>query len=566
VSQYDVGAGGLLAPKTPPTVSTGMTPGRLALAPDGRSLYVTNYGDAALSQYDVGPGGLLTAKTPASIPTGAGPFAVAVSPSGRSVYVSNLSAKTISQFDVGAGGTLTAKTPPTVDTGTSPGGIAVSPDGRSAYVTNYGGSAVFQYDVGAGELLSPKNPGSVTAGITPWAVAISPDGRSVYVTNYGVNTVSEYDVGPGGGLIVKTPTTVATDTSPVAITISPDGRNAYVTNVNAHSVSQYDVSAGGVLVPKSPATIDTGSAPEAVTVSPDGRSVYVTAFKVLQYDVGPAGVLIAKSPATVDAGDRPTGVALPPDQGPVAALSAGAAAAGSPSSFDASGSADSDGSVARYDWDFGDGSILSTTTPLTDHAYAAAGLYSVRVTVTDAAGCSAAFVFTGQTAYCNSTAAATATQAITVPPGPAGAPTPVADITAPVVSGYKITRKRFVVSAKSTPTRGVATTKKGTTFQYVLSESATARVLIAQRRAGRRQGRRCVAPTPKLAKRNRCTRLTTRGTLTRTSRQGLNRVAFSGRIGSRALKRGRYQATLKATDSANNASAGHTIFFTIVRR
>lgn len=48
---------------------------------------------------------------------------------------------------------------------------------------------------------------------------------------------------------------------------------------------------------------------------------------------------------------------------------------------DGTASADSDGTVASYLWDFGDGS--SATTPTASHTYVAAGTYSVKLTVTD---------------------------------------------------------------------------------------------------------------------------------------------------------------------------------------
>jgi len=50
-------------------------------------------------------------------------------------------------------------------------------------------------------------------------------------------------------------------------------------------------------------------------------------------------------------------------------------------SFDATGSADSDGSIASYAWDFGDGTTGSGVSP--SHAYATAGTYPVTLTVTD---------------------------------------------------------------------------------------------------------------------------------------------------------------------------------------
>ncbi|WP_143264661.1 PKD domain-containing protein [Arthrobacter sp. 49Tsu3.1M3] len=54
-------------------------------------------------------------------------------------------------------------------------------------------------------------------------------------------------------------------------------------------------------------------------------------------------------------------------------------------SFDGSGSTDPDGTVAAYAWDFGDGTAAGTgATPF--HAYAAAGTYQVKLTVTDDKG------------------------------------------------------------------------------------------------------------------------------------------------------------------------------------
>lgn len=50
-------------------------------------------------------------------------------------------------------------------------------------------------------------------------------------------------------------------------------------------------------------------------------------------------------------------------------------------SFNGTGSSDSDGTIASYTWDFGDGNSASSTAP--SHTYAADGTYSVKLTVTD---------------------------------------------------------------------------------------------------------------------------------------------------------------------------------------
>ncbi|MGN6445468.1 PKD domain-containing protein [Amnibacterium sp.] len=56
-------------------------------------------------------------------------------------------------------------------------------------------------------------------------------------------------------------------------------------------------------------------------------------------------------------------------------------------SFDASASKDSDGSIASYAWDFGDGSAIETdTTASTAHTYSKGGSYTVSLTVTDNQG------------------------------------------------------------------------------------------------------------------------------------------------------------------------------------
>ena len=52
--------------------------------------------------------------------------------------------------------------------------------------------------------------------------------------------------------------------------------------------------------------------------------------------------------------------------------------------FDGSGSTDPDGTIASYDWDFGDGNGTSGATPV--HTYAAAGSYTATLTVTDGTG------------------------------------------------------------------------------------------------------------------------------------------------------------------------------------
>ena len=76
----------------------------------------------------------------------------------------------------------------------------------------------------------------------------------------------------------------------------------------------------------------------------------------------------------------------PPNQVPEAAFTA--TPTGLAVAFDGSTSKDSDGSIAAYAWDFGDGSAGTGAKPA--HTYATAGTYAVKLTVTDNAGATAA--------------------------------------------------------------------------------------------------------------------------------------------------------------------------------
>ncbi len=73
------------------------------------------------------------------------------------------------------------------------------------------------------------------------------------------------------------------------------------------------------------------------------------------------------------------------NQPPVASFTA--TTSGLTASFNASGSSDSDGSIASYAWNFGDGATGSGVTQ--SHTYAAMGTYNVTLTVTDNGGLTA---------------------------------------------------------------------------------------------------------------------------------------------------------------------------------
>jgi hypothetical protein len=83
--------------------------------------------------------------------------------------------------------------------------------------------------------------------------------------------------------------------------------------------------------------------------------------------------------------------------------------------------------------------------------------------------------------------------------------------------------------------------------------------------AGRKVGKKCVAPSRKNRRRHHCTRTVTAGKLTFAGHAGTNKVFFDGVISKHAkLKPGSYSLHLTAS-AAGGHSATSTLHFTIVR-
>ncbi len=138
----------------------------------------------------------------------------------------------------------------------------------------------------------------------------------------------------------------------------------------------------------------------------------------------------------------------------------------------------------------------------------------------------------------------------------------------PALSGARLTNKRFRVGRSSTATFArLRRPPVGTSFRFRLVAAATVKVTITHSAGGLRRGRRCVAPGAKLrrAHAKHCTRTIVVGVLTRANmRAGVDKIAFSGRIGRRALSPGVYRAVLRASNAAGR-SAPVALAFVVVR-
>jgi hypothetical protein len=185
-------------------------------------------------------------------------------------------------------------------------------------------------------------------------------------------------------------------------------------------------------------------------------------------------------------------------------------------------------------WTFGDGRQGESGNSVS-HVFTHRGDYTVTVTAADGVG---------------NTTSATRRIAVADP-----------DHHAPKITALRLTRTRFAIAPRATAV-SAARTRRGTTIRFTLSERATVRLYIKRVLLGHRSGRRCSTQTAAGA---RCSVYRGAGKLVRVLRRGRRKVAFTGRVGTRPLRPGRYRLSVIAKDGAGNTSKPARARFTIIR-
>jgi len=280
------------------TVPLEVPPGGIAVAPDGKHVYVTLTFLSIVSVIDTATNTVVATVPAGSLPQPP-PQGIAVTADGTRAYVANLNTSSVSVIDT-ATNTMVA----TVPVGAGPVGVAVTPDGKHADVTNQSSNNVSVIDTASNTVVA-----TVTVGVRPIGVAVTPDGKHAYVTNHG----PPFSI-PGTVSVIDTATntvvaTVTVGVFPGGIAITPDGKHAYVTNAISDNVSVIDTSTNTVV-----ATVPVGSIPVGVAVTPDGADAYVA-----NYSSGTISVIDTASNtvvATISEGNGPVAVGIiPPPTG-----------------------------------------------------------------------------------------------------------------------------------------------------------------------------------------------------------------------------------------------------------
>ncbi|WP_280828101.1 YncE family protein [Mycobacterium sp. OTB74] len=244
----------ITVPVSPPTivatVITGYGPAGIAVAPNGKTVYVSNFSSGTVTPIDTTTN---TAGTPITVGV-SGLEGVVITPNGSTLYVASEQSGTVTPIDTT---TNTAGTPITV--GGAPFYLTVTPNGKTVYVES---GAVTPIDTTTNTASTP-----ITIGGSLFGLAVTPNGSTVYVSN-GISTVTPIDT------TTNTPgTPITVGLGPASgLVVTPDGKTLYVANFNSGTVSVISTATNTVV---DTIGLGPGTDPQAAAVSPDGSLVYV---------------------------------------------------------------------------------------------------------------------------------------------------------------------------------------------------------------------------------------------------------------------------------------------------
>jgi YVTN family beta-propeller protein len=388
VSAIDLSVPSLIGSPIPTGSESG--PFSLAITPDGKTVWVVDYDGGTLKSLDTSTNQFIG--TPIPIKTGS--YGFAITPDGSRAYVANAGSTTLEAIDLA---TRTRIGDP-IEVGEVPVAVAITPDGGRAYVS-------VAESVTVVDLATNRAVASIPTGNGPYTSAITPDGRFLFVPHDDgvsvIDTSSNQVVGP---------TIAIGEKGAEGVAINPAGTRAYVVGETPNELTVLDVATRQPVAAPLPIPAEM----EFLAVTPDGKRLLIEQDEPGQLSFLDTATNQLVGPPVIY-GERDGQVAAVPDQSPGAALSfKGRARPGVPYSLDGTGSADSDGTVAGWAWDFGDEKTAAETKPVVSHSFKKPGKYQVTLKVTDNEGCSGALVFTGQTASCNSSAASTVTKTVKV--------------------------------------------------------------------------------------------------------------------------------------------------------
>ncbi len=238
----------------------------------GRRAYVANSGSNTVSVID-----LERRREIAVAATGEAPGMALIAPDMRSLVVTNRASGSVSVFGVEAGDAIgpDAKVQPHLRA-TFPGcpgatDAVILPDSSKAFVACSSGHQVMAINLAADPdtWAARQNPSLINdhllalldVGESPVHLAMKPDGGELFVSNFGSDSISEISTYTN-----EVGTTYPIGNKPVHGIVSGDNSALWVSNFGADSLSLYSIDDGKLV-----SSLRTGSSPDVLAFSADER-------------------------------------------------------------------------------------------------------------------------------------------------------------------------------------------------------------------------------------------------------------------------------------------------------
>ncbi|NIM51628.1 MAG: hypothetical protein GTN62_12435 [Gemmatimonadales bacterium] len=238
-------------------VATGFQPHEVAVSPDGKFAYVSDYGSVGQPGSTVTIVDIGKARAVGTIPLGSHsrPHGITVASDGT-VWVTTEGSQHVLQLDP-----VERKILQAIETGQrTTHMVVVAERAGRVFTANIGSGNVTAVDANTGDVLGQLATGAGAEGID-----ISPDGSRVYVTNRSAGTLSEIDVATN-----SVTRSLEVGEFPIRVKVRPDGNEALVSNAQGSEVVAVDLRVWSVV-----RRLALGAFPVGILITPDNRTAYV---------------------------------------------------------------------------------------------------------------------------------------------------------------------------------------------------------------------------------------------------------------------------------------------------
>jgi YVTN family beta-propeller protein len=239
----------------------GWNPREIAVSPDHRLLFISNYGGG---QFNAGTISVVSTSSRREIDRldfyPYGKFhGMACSRSGVYLYVASETRSTV--LEVNLLSRLVERTfslPRGV-----PNEVALDASETRLFVSDLSGSSVFAVNLAGGDVQEGRS------GTGPEGVTLSPDGSMLWVANREDGTVSVLDP-----YTLSLQGTMVSGRAPVRVAFTPDGSRAYVVNAGEGSITVFDPRSRARL-----GSVPVGLYPLGIAIDMDGTRAYVASTR-----------------------------------------------------------------------------------------------------------------------------------------------------------------------------------------------------------------------------------------------------------------------------------------------